>query len=136
MPSGRPPRFRVKLPQQAIAVRPNSREFRTSPRTRGLDSAWDRTSIAYRRRHPFCRFCDQEGKDSLVDRVDHILPRREYPHLKFEWSNLQGLCTHHDNLKQAMEVHARATGQLEQLPFWCEAIENRPAQFRARIIAG
>jgi hypothetical protein len=30
-----------------------------------------------------------------------------------------------------MEQLARETGQLEMLPFWCEAIENRPREISA-----
>lgn len=85
-------------------------------------------SLRFRRQNPFCRFCAQEGNDAgLVDVVDHIKPRREYPDLKYVWKNLQGLCRRHDGLKARMEAYARETGQLEALPFWCEAIENRPA---------
>jgi hypothetical protein len=131
MRPGRPPRFGVALPPGAKAALQQAPSLRRgSPRDRGLDAEHDRMSLAFRKANPFCRFCDQEGRVGLARIMDHILPRREYPELKSDPNNCQGLCHHHDGVKQAMEVHARATGQVDKLAFWCAAIENRPAQFR------
>jgi 5-methylcytosine-specific restriction endonuclease McrA len=128
--SGRPPRF--KLWHAPSVVRRGGREARANPHDRGLDEKWNRLSIRYRKQNPFCRMCEQEGNDAeLVDVVDHILPRREYPALTYTWKNLQGLCRRHDGLKARMEIYARETGLLEMLTVWCEAIENRPAAVMA-----
>lgn len=67
----------------------------------------------------------------LTEVVDHIKPAHEYPALRKNWDNLQPLCHHHHNtIKAKMEIYARKFGLLEQLPAWCEAIANRPPQFR------
>jgi hypothetical protein len=127
MTDGRIPRFKVRLPPRASTPGLPGAVSRPAPADRGLDERWRRLSIAYRRQNPFCRFCVQEGNDAvLADVVDHIKPRREYPQLTHVWKNLEGLCRLHDGLKARMENYARETKQLEQLPFWCEAIENRP----------
>ena len=134
--SGRPPRFSPWRPPKApVVLRMEERgKYRSSPRVRGLDVKWDRLSIAFRRRHPFCRMCQQEGRDSLGARVDHILPRREFPDLTYSWRNLQSLCVHHDNLKSKLEYYARETGQVEKLALWCESVEARPRQFRPGLL--
>lgn len=130
--SGRPPRFSpIRVPK--VAVPYYAPKFRGSPRRRGYDARWDRLSIAHRRLHPFCRLCEQEGNDGLADRVDHILPRVEYPGLMYEPTNLQSLCNRHDGIKQSMEVFARKNGVLERLTLWCSSLENRPPQFRGGI---
>lgn len=126
-----PPRFKRWLPP-AATKRMARREFRPPPQERGLDERWNRMSRRYRRQNPFCRMCEQEGQDAvLVDVVDHIKPRLEYPDLTYEWRNCQGLCRRHDGLKARLEAYARETGQLEKLPFWCAALENRPAAVMA-----
>lgn len=112
-----------------MAVRP-AREKRPPNRERGLTDKWARMSIRFRRQNPFCRFCAQEGRDELTAVVDHILPRREYPELTYVWSNCQGLCRHHDGVKQALEIYARERGLLDQLPLWCEDPMKRPERFR------
>ena len=127
MKSGKPPRFRVALPP--YAVRP-TRNIRPPKNERGLDSRWERMSIAFRRQNPFCRFCEQRGRDTLAELVDHILPRREYPQLTYVWKNCQSLCRHDDGVKQAMEIYARERGLLEELPLWCADPKSRPERFR------
>jgi hypothetical protein len=129
---GIPPRFRVNLPPKATAILKLEErgKYRGSPRDRGYDARWDKLSVRFRRANPFCRLCEQEGADQLGARVDHILPVREYPDLKYDWNNLQNICVAHDNLKQAMETFARANGQVELLKIWCEGTDLRPEQFR------
>lgn len=39
-----------------------------------------------------CQCCGQSAKDGVVIHVDHIKPRRKYPELALEESNLQVLC--------------------------------------------
>lgn len=106
---------------------------RRGPSERGLGWRWDKMSLSFRRAHPFCRLCEQEGRDGLTDIVDHILPRAEYPGLTFEESNLQPLCRRHDGMKQAMEDFARKHGLLERLPLWCSSVENRPSELTGGI---
>ena len=85
--------------------------------------------MRFARQNPFCRMCEQEGNDTVLGDVrDHIKPRREYPELTYVWGNIQNICRRHDGLKARMESFARETGQLEKLPFWCEALKNRPKE--------
>jgi hypothetical protein len=127
--SKRPPRFAFALPK-GIEKAVKTVE-RSSPRLRGLDTKWDRLSVAFRRKNPFCRFCEQEGRDALAEVVDHMIPRDARPDLTYEWGNLQSLCKlHHDGLKQRMEMHARKIGAVDDLPDWCRYPELRPARFR------
>lgn len=130
--SGKIPRFRFDRAPPAIDPR---REFlRPAAYERGLDERWRRLSIRFRKQNPFCRMCEQVGNDAeLVAVVDHILPRREHPELTYVWKNLQGLCRHHDNLKQAMEAYARKHGLVEKLPDWCADPAQRPAQFKTGL---
>lgn len=127
---GLPPYFKFSLPtgvKQASPVRGG----RESPRQRGYDARWDRLSLRYRRANPWCRFCEQEGADHLADLVDHIMPVELAPELRYEWSNLQSLCTmHHSGLKQRMEIYARQTSQTELLRVWCDDPDTRPPGLR------
>lgn len=128
-----PPTFKTWQPPKpkVLEQRHDGGRWRTSPRRRGYDADWDELSQSFRRNHPFCRFCEQEGRQGLTDVVDHIRPAHEYPHLRKDWANLEGLCHHHHNTTKArMENYARKYGLLEELPSWCEAIANRPTQFR------
>lgn len=72
--------------------------------------------------------CEQEDRVGLVTIVDHILPAKEFPELFWKRENWQGLCDFHDGIKQRMESLARKTGRLQDLKFWCEAVENRPRE--------
>lgn len=107
-----------------------SGNFRGSPRERGYDSKWDRLSVKFRKMHPFCLFCSQQGRDSLTDIVDHIVPVADRPDLIHEWSNLCALCTRCHGRKFGMETYARENGLLDALPSWVKDIEIRPQQFR------
>ncbi len=124
--------FKVWLPaQKPRQFERNAGKFRTSARLRGYDARWDRLSTWFRKRNPFCLFCQQEGREGLTAVSDHVLPWFDFPSLRYEPSNLIPLCDHHHNYtKQKMESYARRYGKLEELPFWCAKLENRPAQFR------
>src|SRR5690606_6697427 len=103
---------------------------------RGYTSKWDRLSIAYRKRTPFCEECARQGYDTLAAVTDHIIPVQDRPDLLLEWRNLQSLCDARGlgrnchSWKQRMENYARETGQIDRLPLWCEKVEERPSQFR------
>lgn len=131
--SGRPPRFKpVTAPLvPALAIRRNFGVRRTSPRLRGLDAKWDRLSIAFRKRHPTCKFCLQLGRDSLAAVTDHIIPSADRPDLRYEWRNLQALCANcHDVTKQQLEAAAREIGVLDILVQWSTDPWSRPPSLR------
>lgn len=127
--SDRPPTFRMWKPPGAKSHAEALRGTRISARARGYDSRWDRLSVAFRRSHPFCRFCEQEDRDTLTDVVDHIIPAAWRPELKYAWKNLQPLCNDHHNItKQKMERFAALEMRVEELPAWCASLEARPRE--------
>lgn len=131
--SKRPSRFKQWKPPKSPAVLKMEERgrFRGSARGRGYDTRWDRLSVAFRKRNPWCAECLRRGRDTLADVTDHIIPHAERPDLKHEWKNLAGLCNAcHSGWKQAMEQFARETGQVERLPLWCEDMGARPKRFR------
>lgn len=99
---------------------------------RGYNHIWSKLSARFRRKHPFCRFCEQQGFEArLADVVDHIQPVTDRPDLRLTWSNLQSLCNdHHNGLKRRLEAHAREMGQIDLLPEWCADPASRPKRLR------
>lgn len=105
---------------------------RGSARERGYDKAWDRFSVAWRRRHPFCAMCEQEGRDVICDVVDHMIPLVDGGE-KLDPENVWSLChLHHSRTKAEWERYARKHGLIAKLPEWCRHPEKRPAKFRGR----
>lgn len=98
---------------------------------RGYDSIWDKLSRRFRRKKPFCRFCEQKGLEAqLADVVDHILPVADRPDLRLTWSNLQGLCGPCHGYKGRLEAYARKHDMMDMLPEWCANPESRPRRLR------
>ena len=122
----RPPQ--VKKP----VVRPDER--RLSPRQRGYDKKWQKVSEAYRRKHPFCEECERQGRDTLGDLVDHIIPIRHAPKLRLAEENFQTLCHHcHNTWKAKLERTAERMHMLDMLPVWCREPKKRPNE-RVRAV--
>ena len=109
-------------------VRPRSLS-RSSPRDRGYDSKWDRYSVQFRQKNPFCRVCLEQGRHTLiVDRgvVDHKWPVADGGPM-WDPKNHWGLCqSHHDGWKRALETIARETGACHKLITWCDYPSKRP----------
>lgn len=126
----KPPRFRKR---QFPMIGGRRRFEEKSSSQRGYDHAWEKLSSDFRRRNPFCRFCEQEGFEaSLADDVDHIIPLEDGGK-RLDRSNLQSLCRrHHNGLKRRLQEYARRTGQIDDLPNWCENPTNRPDMTRRR----
>ncbi len=99
--------------------------------SRGYDHLWRKVSERYRRKHPFCRFCEQAGRQNFCDDVDHKIPIEDGgDRLKLE--NLQPLCRAcHNGIKKPMDAYAREHGQIYLLPAWCDDPSERPARFSA-----
>lgn len=53
----------------------------------------------------WCVECQENGRFTLAQVVDHKIPRRERPDLALEQSNLSCLCTRHHNSKTAKELN-------------------------------
>ena len=51
--------------------------------------------------HPYCVFCEEEGKIRSALEVDHIEPHKGDPILFWDESNWQGLCKHHHQSTKA-----------------------------------
>ena len=81
--------FRAKYPDQ----RPSSSD-------RGYGAEWRKVRDAFLAKHPYCRICEDEGKQERATDVDHIVPRRKGG--TDEPSNLQSLCKHHHSTKTAI----------------------------------
>lgn len=117
------PRMFRSRPPQHPQIGPKPLE---SPRLRGYSSAWDRYSLNYRQRKPFCAFCEQEGDLRFCDVVDHKLPLGHGGAL-LDPDNTHGLCrSHHEGLKTKLEAYAVETGQLHRLVEWCDKPKMRP----------
>lgn len=53
-------------------------------------------------KHPICLFCKQDNIITESQVVDHVIPI-ELGGSKTDANNLQGICTHHHNVKTAIE---------------------------------
>ena len=56
------------------------------------DETWRRISRAFLAENPVCAACKSEGRMTPAQIVDHILPRKYFPELAYERTNLQSLC--------------------------------------------
>lgn len=122
-----PQTFRSKPRPAAKALKPQ----RLSSHERGYDGKWRRYSEAFRRKNPFCAFCLQRGRMTLVvlgntGVVDHKWPVEDGGPM-WARNNHHSLChADHNGLKRLLENHARDTGQLDQLILWCDDPAARP----------
>lgn len=71
-------------------------EKRGSFRKRGYTPRWDRISRSYRKAHPLCEDCLEEGETTPADLVHHIVPLAQGGPLD-DWNNLRSLCQPHHN---------------------------------------
>ena len=67
-------------------------------RAADLTGKWTRMRRLHLMAHPYCARCGLAG-----DEVHHVLPRETHPHLKYDWSNLQTLCS-----QCHLEVHRKS----------------------------
>lgn len=73
---------------------------------------WNKARKQYLAEHPFCVFCEAEGRRlSPATVVDHVSPHRCDPVLFWDVNNWQSLCeTHHNAAKQAFEKSGSIRG--------------------------
>jgi len=74
-------------------------KHRGSVRERGYTARWDRVSKMFRRANPLCKRCEETGRTTPAEEVDHIIPVKERPDLQFDVTNLQSLCKRHHAIK-------------------------------------
>jgi 5-methylcytosine-specific restriction protein A len=53
---------------------------------------WKGFRAAYRAEHPWCQTCEREGRETLAQQVDHLIPVRQRPDLALDEGNVQSLC--------------------------------------------
>ncbi len=78
-----------KQRQQEIDV------LRGNSHKRGYDHQWRKFALAYLDERPLCIDCEAEGQVRPATEVHHIQKLRDRPDLKYELSNLAGLCSDH-----------------------------------------
>lgn len=104
---------------------------RTSPRERGYDARWDRRSVLYRRRHPFCENPVHGDRVVFGDVVDHKLPVVDGGQVHCPDEGLWHLCKScHDGFKREAERIAREINRVDLLPLWCDNPEARPERLK------
>jgi 5-methylcytosine-specific restriction enzyme A len=75
------------------------------PRISYRDPDWLRRRAIHLKRFPWCRYCQQQGRNVKATHVDHILPHRGNAALFEDDSNLQSLCRICANtVKQVEEI--------------------------------
>lgn len=100
---------------------------RDSPRQRGYDSRWDRRSLAYRRKRPFCENPVHGDLVVFGAVVDHKHPVQDGGKVHCPDDGLWHLCSSCHGWKASLEDYARRTGQMERIVQWCDEPETRPA---------
>ncbi|MFX1761475.1 MULTISPECIES: HNH endonuclease [Burkholderiaceae] len=73
--------------------------------------AWQQCRAAYLRAHPLCAHCARRGQTVTARVVDHVVPIKDGG-ARFDWINLQSLCTPCHNRKTATETAQRALRRL------------------------
>ena len=84
--------------------RPQQQAHRTGPAKHGWSYRWAHYSRQYRARHPYCRPCEQAGRVTATQAVDHIAPvsGRRDP-LFWDPTNHQPICASCHGAKSARE---------------------------------
>lgn len=108
------------------------KRFDGSARERGYDSVWAKLSKRYRKAaRGLCEECERRGVIKTCDVVDHMIPLKDAPEHRLNWSNLDALCHKcHNGLKRRIEQYAEKTGQLSQIPQWMKYPDSRPIHFQ------
>lgn len=75
-----------------------------TPRQRGR--GWMERRAKWLRAYPLCCHCDAEGRTTLAEEVDHIIPL--WKRGLDDESNFQSLCKPHHEAKTAEEAKERA----------------------------
>ena len=74
------------------------------------DRQWRAKRAAHLAKHPLCVYCEQQGRVTVADVVDHIEPHKGDRH-SFWNGAIQSLCHHHhSSTKQREERNGQALG--------------------------
>lgn len=102
---------------------------RGSPASRGYDAEWRRTRAAFLQRYPLCLFCEEAGRVTAAQVVDHIISIVDRPDLRLVWSNLRSLCKPCHDRRTAREQ--AFGGRAARWPDWL-----RPSSVPLHIVCG
>jgi 5-methylcytosine-specific restriction protein A len=84
---------------------------RPSATRRGYGQKWEKARAEYLEQHPWCAYCEEQGKQVPALHVDHKVPHRGDLKLFWRRSNWQGLCrSHHNASKQREERRGHVLG--------------------------
>jgi len=78
------------------------RDARGSAQQRGYDSHWHKYRNVYLSEHPLCVMCQQAGRVTPAEIIDHIIPL-DMGGDKWANKNLQALCRSHHTEKTARD---------------------------------
>lgn len=102
---------------------------RGSSTARGYDADWRRLRAAFLFKHPLCLFCEEAGRITEAQVVDHIVSFTDRPELRLDWSNLRPLCKDcHDRRTARDQAFG---GRASRWPEWL-----RPASVPLTIVCG
>jgi 5-methylcytosine-specific restriction protein A len=86
---------------------------RGSPAERGYDRTWQRLRKQKLAVDPFCQIrtlcTDLPITRGLATEVDHIIPIKQRPDLRLEWTNLQSACKPCHSAKTMQEMRRQKT---------------------------
>jgi 5-methylcytosine-specific restriction enzyme A len=93
-----------RVPSHTPALRPHI--IRTPDRLADnrfyASTRWRKLRLTFLDTYPLCDECLKVGRTEPAIDVHHVLDRRRYPGLAFEWSNLQSLCKSCHNAKRSI----------------------------------
>lgn len=80
-------------------------------------SVWRKTRLFHYTQNPICFYCELSGRKHipLVAYIDHFRPRRLYPELSLDGSNLRTSCSETHNIKRNWEKGIGSKEQFERM---------------------
>jgi 5-methylcytosine-specific restriction protein A len=79
---------------------------------RGYDAAWHQLRARFIRLNPMCCII---GCSRRAEEIDHVIPIRDRPELRLDWSNLRPLCRHHHSQHTARTTDFARRGPRDDL---------------------
>lgn len=75
---------------------------------------WKKKRLVVLKRDPLCVVCKAAGRLVPSTIADHILERKEHPHLAWDLKNLRGVCESCHNSKTRTHLHQKAKDEQER----------------------
>jgi hypothetical protein len=84
---------------------------RDSSAKRGYGRRWRKARITFLQNNPLCKRCEQKGRVTPAEVVDHIVPHKGDQKIFWDSTNWQALCKQcHDSFKQRYEKSGTIAG--------------------------